>query len=247
MTTRRHLGWALLLSSLALLAVPTTGIANDVGNDPLEARAFEIRYRPLAEVVDVVNVLLSPEGRTTVRPHSRTLVVEDRLSVLRKVKSLIEDFDLPPRSFEVTLVLFLGSDTEAASAGDEREFSQEVRGVMEKVSKFTKWQTYELVGSRSINGVEGTPIQADFADRYRVEFLVGSVHEYRGTTQLKFDRISLKRRLLDDAGAVRLEDLYTASMVLKVGSQKILGAASDPNSKQALFLTLQARAEAPGR
>lgn len=233
----------LLLTLLALVAP----VAAQSDPDPMEARAFEIHYRDLAETVDVVSALLSPEGRTTLRPHSRTLIVEDRLSVLVRVERLLDDYDVPPRGFEVTLILFMGSDTDETRAAGERRLSQEIRGVLEKLPKFTQWQTYELLGSRSVTGVEGSSVAVDLADRYRVEFVVDAVTESRGSTWLKFGRLSLQRLVREPDAPLRVENLYSASMVVKVGSQKILGAASDPNSKQAIFLTLQARAEAAGR
>ena len=54
-------------------------------------------------------------------------------------------------------------------------------------------------------------------------------------------RLQLQRIRLDDEGAEQVEDLYTAGMVLPPGKLKLVGAASDPNSRRALFLALQTR------
>ena len=77
-------------------------------SDPVEARAFEVHYRPLADVADLIDPLLSDEGRIILRPRLDTLIVEDRRSVLDRAQTLIEGYDLPPRNVEISFSLFLG-------------------------------------------------------------------------------------------------------------------------------------------
>jgi hypothetical protein len=227
------------LAALLLLALATAGGADE----PLPARAFEIHHRPLADAADLVGPLLSEEGTLTLRPRLRTLVVEDRPGVLERVASLLDSWDLPPRNAEVTLSLFLGTDRredEASAGGPASDLSREVRGVLETLADFTKWTSYEPLGSRSVTGAEGAEVVARLSEEYRVVFVVESVHEGQGL--IKFRWFTLQRVRHDDGtGAERVEDLYRTGMSLSAGRLHVVGAAADPNSQRALFLTLQAR------
>jgi hypothetical protein len=210
-------------------------------DEPVLARAFVVHHRPLADAADLVQSILSPDGSVTLQPRLRTLVVEDTGDVLGRVAALLESFDLPPRNVEITLSLFLGTSQEpVAQAPGGASFSREVRGVVEILNDFTKWTSYEPLGSRSLTAIEGgAEIVADLSDEYRVVFTVDAVQiEQRAVT---FKRFSLQRRRRDEEGRETLQEVYTAGMVLPLERLQTVGAATDPGSKRALFLTLQVR------
>jgi hypothetical protein len=134
--------------------------------ESVTARAFPVRFRPLADAADVVAPLLSADGTVTLRPRLRMLVVQDREEVLDRVEALLLSFDLPPRNVEVTLSLFLGTDRLTAGrqrGGPGPEFSKEVRGVIETLGDVTKWIAYEPLGSRSVTGTEGATVTAELS------------------------------------------------------------------------------------
>jgi len=213
-----------------------------VGGEELTARAFQVRYRPLADAADVVAPLLSADGTVTLRPRLRVLVVQDRRSVLDRVEALLKSFDLPPRNVEVTLSLFLGTDRLTAGrqrGGPGHQFSKEVRGVIETLGDVTKWIAYDPLGSRSVTGTEGGAVTADLSMDYRVVLEVESVREDGDV--VKFDRVSLQRLGRDEEGAETVEDLYSAGMVLTAGRVHVIGAAREPGSDRALFLILEVR------
>jgi type II/III secretion system protein len=231
----RRVVWITLL---ALVALPARAQSPAPA---ILARAFVVQHRPLADAADVVQPILSPDGSVKLQPRLRTLVVEDRSDVLTRVAALLQSFDLPPRSVEVTLSLFLGTSQErAGQAVGAPSISREVRGVLETLGDFTKWTSYEALGSRSILAVEGAgPVVADLSDDYRAVFTVDAVqHDQRSVT---IKRFSLQRRRVDAQGHETREDLYTTGMVLPLERLQTVGAASDPGSKRALFLTLQVR------
>jgi hypothetical protein len=231
--------WTAVLVCL-LPTVPAAAQSED--RDPVTARAFEIQYQPLADAYDLIDPLLSDDGEVTMRPRLSTLVVEDRRSVLAKVADLLRNWDTPPRNVEITLSLFLGVDRRGEDPDAPRAdhgLSQEIRGVLDKLSDFTKWTNYERLGSRSVTGTEGDTIVTNLSDEYRVVFVVESVHKTHGA--VKFERLQLQRISVDEEGAESVEELYTAGMVLPPGQLKLVGAASGPNSERALFLALQTR------
>jgi hypothetical protein len=233
--------WIALILGVATVAA-TPAAAQSEDSDPVTARAFEVQYEPLADAADLISPLLSEEGLVTLRPRLSTLVVEDHRSVLAKVGDLLRNWDLPPRNVEITLSLFLGidrRDEDPAAPQADHGLSTEVRGVLDKLSNFTKWTSYERLGSRSVTGTEGDTVVANLSDEYRVVFVVESVHRTHGA--VRFERLQLQRISFDEDGVEEVESLYTAGMVLPPGKLKLVGAASDPNSKRALFLALQTR------
>ncbi len=213
-----------------------------VRGDGILARAYEIRFRPLKDAADLVGSVLSPDGSMTLQPKLRTIVVQDRAPVLDRIGALLASFDLPPRNVEVTLSLFLGTDRREEEAGRQSRaegLSREVRGVTETLGDVTKWNAYEPLGSRSVIGAEGAPVTANLSEDYRVTFEVESVTEPQGV--VKFRSVSLKRISRRADGSERIEDLVTTSIVIPSGRLLVVGAAKSPDSRKALFLTLQAR------
>jgi hypothetical protein len=232
-----------VLRRIAVVLVVVTAAAGSLwaDNDPVEARAFEVRYRPLADAADLISPVISEQGRVTLRPRLDTLVVEDHRSVLERVESLLASYDLPPRNVEITVSLFLG--TSKAPGDDEParkspELSEEVRGVLESLTNVTKWVNYEPLGSRSVTGAEGDTVVVNLSDEFRVVFTVDSVHESRGA--IKFESFALQRMKQEESHE-EIEDLYRTGMVLTAGRLTVVGAAKDPESQRALFLFLQAR------
>ncbi len=207
--------------------------------DPIGARAYEVRYRALSDAAELVEGLLSAEGVLTLKPRLKTLVVEDRNSVLDRVDSLLESFDLPPRSVEVTVTLFLGRREEppGGDSGGAVPLSREVRGVIETLGDFTRWTSYEPLGSGSVVGVEGALLETSLTAEYLVSFTVESIH---ANGAVKFQRFSLQRIERKEDGSEERVNLYTAGMVVDAGDLTLLVAASGPDADRALFLALQA-------
>ena len=231
----------LLLPLLALLGPIPGAAAEDEEDDPVRARAFEVRHRPLADAAEVVGAILSEDATLTLNGRLRTLVIEDRASVLDRVKELLESFDQPPRSVEVTLTLFFGTDeskTEAGKLAVPPYVRKEVIDMMDKLSEIMKWTSYEVLGSRSIVGVEGGRATATLSDDYRIVFEIDSVDEV--ANKVRFKTLSVQKIVPTADGGVRYQEVYTAATVSNLGRLTLVGAATGPDSHKALFLTLQA-------
>jgi hypothetical protein len=216
--------------------------AQEPTEEQVAARAFEVHYHPLADAADLIESLLSESGVITLHKRLSTLLVEDRTSILDRVEALLAGWDLPPRNVEITLTLFLGTelrgeDPQAPQA--DYGLSKEVRGVMEKLSNFMKWTTYEPLGSRSVIGTAGDTVVADLTDEFRVVLVLESVHRTHGT--VKFEKLQLQRITLAEDGTEKVENLYTAGAVIPPDRLTVVGAATGPRSKRALFLALQTR------
>lgn len=229
---------------LALLAAtPALAADGKKDADPIQTRAFEVRFRPLGDAADIVGAVLSTEGEVTQQFRLKRLVVRDHVSVLGQIPSLLESFDVPPRNVEVTVNLFLGKDRrgqDAGRLGQDKEISRELRGITETLGDFTKWTAYEGLGARSVTAVEGTPVTLDLSDDYRVVFEIESVPESRDSTKVAFKSFKVFKVHRAADGSEHSEVLYDARVILAAGRLTTVGAAKSPDAPQALFVGLQA-------
>ena len=238
---RRVLG-VLVLGAVALGGGPASAQAppSAVAADAITARAFAVRFKSLSDAAELVSAVLSAQGTVTLQPRLKTLTVQDRAPVLDRVAALLQSFDTPPRNVEVTLSLFLGTDRREQEAGrnvPSDSLSRDVRGIAETLGDFTKWNAYEPLGKGAVTGSEGERVVVNLSADYRVRYEVDVVQD----AAVKLKDFVLQRVTRDPGGAERVQDVYTAAVVLPVGRTLMLGAAQNPESKRALFLTLQAR------
>jgi hypothetical protein len=115
--------------------------------------------------------------------------------------------------------------------------TRDVRGIAETLGDFTKWNSYEALGGRAVTASEGGRVTVNLSDEYRVGYDVETVQDQT----VRLTRFVLQRVTRGADGKEKLQDVYTAEVVLPVGRMLMLGAAQNPESKRALFLTLQAR------
>jgi hypothetical protein len=208
--------------------------------DPISARAYDVKFKPLADAAELVSPLLSSQGSVTLQPRLKTLTVQDRVSVLDRVASLLKSFDVAPRNVEIAMSLFLGTDRREQEAGRSippSSMTTDVRGIAETLGDFTKWNAYESLGGRAVTGAEGGRITVNLSDEYRVAYDIETVRDQT----VKLTNFVLQRITHGPDGKEKVLDVYNAAVVLPVGRMLMLGAAQNPESKRALFLTLQAR------
>jgi len=93
---------------LAVAALLASGAA--AADEPVSARAFAVKFKSLADAAEIVSPVLSPDGTMTLQPRLKTLTIQDRPAVLDRVGKLLDSFDTPPRTVDITLSLFLGTD-----------------------------------------------------------------------------------------------------------------------------------------
>ena len=226
----------------ALALVVSIGIAAGAfaADEALSARAYAVKFKSLADAAEIVSPVLSPEGTMTLQPRLKTLTIQDRPVVLDRVGKLLDSFDTPPRTVDVTLNLFLGTDRrdqDPGKAPPPSSLTRDVRGVAETLSDFTKWNAYEPLGARSVSGTEGGRVTVGLSDEFRVSYDIEAVRDQ----SVKLSNFVLQRVTKGADGREKVQDVYATSVVLPVGRMLMLGAAQNPESKRALFLALQAK------
>jgi hypothetical protein len=225
---------------LAVVAFGAALAAEPSGSDAISARAFEVKFKSLSDAAELVTPLLSPQGSVMLQPRLKTLTVQDHPAVLDRVASLLRSFDTAPRDVEIAMSLFLGTDRREQEAGRSippETMTRDVRGIAETLGDFTKWNSYEPLGGRAVTAAEGGRVTANLSEEYRVTYDVETVRD----DTVRLTNFVLQRIGHGPDGKETVQDVYSAAVVLPVGRMLMLGAAQNPESKRALFLTLRAR------
>jgi hypothetical protein len=227
---------AAVAAVLAALAAPVAWATEQRAPDadPIQARSYPVRFRPLADSAELVGAILSEQGEITLQPRLKTIVVRDHLSVLDQVGPLLESFDLPPRSVEVSVALALGTQSETGRTNPDELHPQD-RGIWE-VAPITGFTAFDPLGKRSIIGIEGSTVTTDLSEDYRVIFEVAWVDDDR----VGFKSFALLRVTRTAEGEEQVKNVYSADITVKAGRPILVGAAQAPNSKKALFFRLEA-------
>ena len=236
----RRDAFVLVLAAAVGVAAPVAAADAPPVEGPVSARAYEVKFKSLADAAELVSPLLTPQGSVTLQPRLKTLTVQDRVFVLDRVASLLQSFDVAPRNVEIAMSLFLGTDRREQEAGriiPPSSMTRDVRGIAETLGDFTKWNAYEPLGGRAVTGAEGGRVTVNLSDEYRVAYDIDTVRDQ----SVKLTNFVLQRVTRGADGKEKVQDVYSVAVVLPVGRMLMLGAAQNPESKRALFLTLQAR------
>ncbi len=223
----RIIGICLLCAVPFLLFSQTTPHA-------LEVKVFTIQFKNIDDVAALITPLLSDFGMMTLQPKIRTITVQDLDSHLKKIDDAIREYDVPPENIEVIINLILATERE----GGGGSIAKEIRGVSEALSDFTRWTDYERIGSIVMTSTEGTESASFIGDAYRVRFFIEYASEEKGF--IKFSKFSLEK-VVRSEGREKYEQLWNIGLNLVNGKLLVAGAAKQPGSKRALFLTIQAR------
>jgi len=135
--------------------------------------AYTLRHQPARDAVDVIQRMLSSEGKITFRQGSSTLEVRDTPEIVRQVASFLRSFDHPPLtlSFEVMVVRAM-----TLPVSPQPVDSPEIpRSLVNEWRKVLRFQAYRLLARAELEPRENEQVTYEMADGYRVSFRVGTL------------------------------------------------------------------------
>lgn len=230
----------------AFAAAPAQGGASDAA---LVTRTFTVNYRPVDEVVALIQPVVSDRGSYAVQPRIKSVTVTDTADRLDRIRDLIAGFDLPPRS--INLVIQIMRAVEGAPPGGAKPPARRMGLPPSVIQDLTKWGVITQIGNASLPTAEnesGSVALGESPDDYRVSFRMGAVTPSLGVIRMERFVLERARRAAPAAGAgggdgtappqyVTLMDLV---LNLKDRQTTVLGATSSQDSKQALFVSVTA-------
>jgi len=236
---RRARGWLLpALGLVAALCLPApAGAASEEG---LETRIFNVRFKPVEEVILLIEPYIGERGSYMVQPRLKAITIRDEPERVARIEGIIARFDQPPRSVRLVIQLLDAAEAPPVDA-PRRGRGTRVPSLIDDV---TKWSEVSVIGSASIIGVEGASSTLNISDRFRVRFSVATVAEPQGVA--RFDRFALDRIVKEADGSQRFVPIWDTVLNLRDGRPLFIGATRSQDSQRALFLSVTATLEPGG-
>jgi len=209
---------------------------------PLLSRTFTVSYRPVDEVVALIQPVVSERGSYAVQPRIKAVTVTDTADRLQKMQELIAGFDLPPRSIQ--LVIQLMRAEEGSPPGGAKPPARRMGLPPSVIQDLTKWGVITQIGNVSLPTAEnesGTVGLGESPEDYRVTFRMGAVSPTLGV--IRMDRFVLERQRRGGNAPEAVPQYVTLmDLVLNLKDKQttVLGATSSQDSKQALFVSVTA-------
>ena len=249
----------LTLSPLLALGVagPVRGQTPSTSETPPAARstspdeprqqlyAYTLRHQPARDAFEVVQRMLSPDGKITLRPESRTLEIRDTAEIIRQVGSFLRGFDHAPLTLDLELMVVRAA---TLPVSPQPQDSPEIpRSLISEWRKFLRFQSYRLLARAELEPRENEEVTYEMADGYRVSFRVGTLLANR---RIKLHGLRLTR-VAESRGE---QELIHSTLTPWLGRPMTLGIPQSEDDRTALMLVVicrspklwTSRAVAPG-
>lgn len=218
-----------LMTVLALFLFSATAFADaaDVGNN-LTVRTFQFKHKQADKAAGVIKPLMSAEGSMSIQPSSNSLVVTDLAENMKKIASVLAQFDAPAKPMQLSIRL-VGAGRAPA---DQSRVDPLLEDVASKLA-LLRYNVLESLGSASVSGKEGEPGLVEM-NGYRADFRFG---EYDPAS----DSVKLTDFKLAKLDGDQLAPMLKTTLNLKIGQTVIIGATKQPNSQRALMIVVTAQ------
>jgi hypothetical protein len=221
-------------------AQPAAAAETQARPSPLGTRIFVLRYKKVDEAYLLISPYVGPRGSVKMQPAQRTLTVQDVPGNLQRIVGLIESYDVPPRSVEVSVQLILATSGESSP----EPAPPPIRGVIDRLNALnTRWTDYKMVGNARVMGTEGERSSLRVGDDYKVDFRIDQVSEE--TRVIRFKPFELSRREIAVEGNQRYASIMNTVLNLRDSQLFIVGASKVEQSQRALFMTITASLQRP--
>jgi len=219
---------------------PAAAPATPARPSPLGTRIFNLRYKKVDEAYLLISPYVGSRGSVKMQPAQRTLTVQDVPENLQKITGLIDSYDVPPRSVEVSVQLILATSGE----NSPEPAPPPIRGVIDRLNALsTRWTDYKMVGNARVMGTEGERSSLRVGDDYKVDFRIDQVSDE--TRVIRFKPIELSRREIAVEGNERYASVMNTVLNLRDSQLFIVGASKVEQSQRALFMTITASLQRP--
>jgi hypothetical protein len=236
---------ALLALACALAAASSGALlaAAPAAEAALATRTFTVNYRPVDDVVALIQPVVSERGSYAVQPRIKSVTVTDTADRLDRIRDLIAGFDLPPRSIQ--LVIQIMRAMEGAPPGGGKPPARRMGLPPSVIQDLTKWGVITQIGNASLPTAEnetGSVSLGDSPDDYRVTFRMGAVTPSLGVIRMERFVLERVRHGASPEAVPQYVPLMDLVLNLKDRQTTVLGATSSQDSKQALFVSVTATA-----
>jgi hypothetical protein len=205
------------------------------------SRVFRLEHVSVLEASTAVQPLLSEAGSLTIQPKLSRMVVQDEPEIIARVTAMIEEIDHVPGAYSVRIDLLEGGEPKPYGTVDEIEAEERLRNMF-------KVEALHRLGSSTIEGVLGSPAQAEIGNSFQVSFLAqipkSSESAPWGTPdpgeRLHLRQLVLERKAVSEDGTLTTDELMRTNVLLSPKQTVYIGAGNSEQSKQVLVLIIHA-------
>jgi|GEM_PF-779068 hypothetical protein len=226
-------GPARLLLLLVLLpgAFPESVAAQpDNQTAPLMLHVYKLGHQPAIDALPLVYSLLSPRGTLEIKPRENTLVLRDEQQAIDRVVALLDRFDHAGKPIRIAVQII-----EARSLKFSPGTPSDIPGkLLERLTQLMPSHTFHQVATTELRTREGENVAYRMAERFHLEFQVGTVAEG--------DRLRLHGfRMARQTEGGEAHRLIHTTLNLRLAQTLYLGLAPSEDSQEALMLVLSAQ------
>ena len=191
----RRGGWRTIFVLLFVVCGP---LAAQGRVETLGHEVFQMRHQPARHALPLIDPLLSENGSVSFEEETNALVIKDRVSVLEKLASVLEEFDHPVRTVALDFYLLAASRSEdGASAAPPSEAIP--KQLLDELGSLLRLNHYEPLGRVRVTVKEGERTEAVLGSGYGLSFDVGTILRSRflklGDFRVEQERGALRRQL----------------------------------------------------
>lgn len=200
---------------------------------PQQLYAYTLRYQPARDAFDVVQRMLSPDGKITLRPGSRTLEIRDTPEIIRQIGSFLRGFDHEPLTLDLELMVVRAA---TFPVSPQPQDSPEIpRALISEWRKFLRFQSYRLLARAELEPRENEEVTYEMADGYRISFRAGTLLANR---RIKLYGLRLSQRL---EGGEPEKVLIHSTLTPWLGKPMVLGISGSGDDRSGLMLVVICR------
>ena len=230
------------LAALLLAAGAAPAVSTAPTPEPDVVRVFTLKHRKAEEVFLLVRPLLTARGSIVVQPGLNALTVRDAPAVVERTARAVEQFDVPPRGYSVSVAL-LRATTGPSPRTSPTPVAEQIRGVGARLRKLFSFTDYAPIDEVVLQGLEGDPVSWSLGGSYRIDFLLEAGS---GGEVVRLRNLVLSKVRRDEKGRETTSDVARTSVNLRLREPFVLGVGREEGGAAALFLVLSAAPVGPG-
>lgn len=215
-------------------ATPSPEVSKETRGEPRrQLYAYTLRHQPARDAFDVVQRMLSPDGKITLRPGSRTLEIRDTPEIIRQVGSFLRGFDHAPLTLDLELMVVRAI---TLPVSPQLQDSPEIpRELISGWREFLRFQSYRLLARAELEPRENEEVTYEMADGYRVSFHVGTLLANR---RIKLHGLRLSHM---PEGKRPEKVLIHSTITPRLGKPMTVGIPQGDDDRSALMLVVVCR------
>jgi hypothetical protein len=232
----------MLKRSVVFAIVMGVAVAITAANVETVSRVFRLEHVSMSEASAAVQPMLSEAGSLTLQPRHSRLTVQDVPEVIDRVAKLIEKLDHVPGVYSVRIDLLKAGESKPYGTVDEIE-------VEDRLRKMFKATAFHRLGTSTIEGMLGSPVQAELGTSFQVSF-IAEIPEYSqaspwGTpdpgNRIHLRQLVLDRKTVASDGTLMTQELLRTNVLLSPKQTVYIGAGNSEDSEDVLVLIVHAQ------